>query len=88
MNFFKLIFPCAKIFFVPPPPPLQKFSNGPSLNNKSIHLAVNKLKIRPISGPMIVIRDQISLKSLAQSTAFPLGHGTLPQYRVTVMRFR
>ena len=37
--------------------------------DKSLHLAVNKLSIRPISGRVIVIRDQSSPTSLAQSTA-------------------
>ena len=32
-NFFHLIFPCANIFFwTSPPPPPDKFSNGPSLS--------------------------------------------------------
>ena len=47
--------------------------------DKSIHLDVNILKIRPISGLMIVIYDENSPKS--QSTAL---HGTLSQYSVTV----
>ena len=50
--------------------------------DKSIHLDVNKLYIRPISGRMIVIYDQSSPKSLDQSKA--LLHGTLSQYRVTI----
>ena len=37
--------------------------------------------MRPISGRMVVIHDQSSHKSLAQSTALL---GTLSQYRVTV----
>ena len=49
--------------------------------DKSIHLDVNILKIRPISGLMIVIYDENSPKSLDQSTAL---HGTLSQYSVTV----
>ena len=57
-------------------------------NDKSIHLAVNKLSIRLISGRMIVICDQRLPKSPAQSTAqLPYHyaqHGTLSQYRVTV----
>ena len=31
MNLFHLIFPCANIFLGTPPPPLNRFSNGPSL---------------------------------------------------------
>ena len=42
-----------------------------------MHLAFNKLKIRPISGRIIVIRDQSSPTSLAQNTA---QHGTLSQH--------
>ena len=34
-----------------------------------MHLAVNKLKIRPISDCMIVIRDQSSSKSFAQKSS-------------------
>ena len=42
-------------------------------NDKSIHLAFNKLNVRPIFGREIVIRNPRSPKSLAQSKHGFLG---------------
>ena len=71
MIFFSFNFPLREYFFfvlrpplLPTPAPHKFLMVRPLKKDKSIHLAVNKLKIRPISGPMIVIRDQISRKSL------------------------